>query len=267
MIFRLLSVVFCVFIMITASGCASSKNISSNTSCTIDKQIVEDVDNQISLPSAYYETIKDYKAVIDFRLSNTFEADYNNGKTIVLSKQLNDDISKASKEESDLGYKWSNMLVEMVNGLQNPKKESFGYVLLDINYDNTPELFWVREDYVILAMFTIHNNEARLLDAFWPQYMGVITDHGEIYTKTSGGAAYCYYELSRLAANSCEINSVKQFGIDGVLYVDGNPSGENYYEGINNTRSTVDRARFVELLATYPFQLGSQWDNLPIMFF
>ena len=199
---------------------------------------------------AYREVLTDYAETVEFRLSPTFGDDYNDGKEIPLSDGLKEALN------SDLAYNWHCMLVEMVwsDAGEVTEKEAYGYVLQDINGDGSPELFWVRSDGFILAVFTIVDGAPRLVDAFWPRYRAVVTPSGELYTRSSGGAMYIEYYIRSLAPGSAELTNVVEFGLE-----DG-----KYYEVVDGQRKTVTEARFQELLTEKPFANQMNWEITPL---
>lgn len=202
----------------------------------------------LTLPSEYTEVIEDYKNIVEFRLSDNFNSEWNNGNFGIYYKYHNVDI------HGD----FSNMIVEMLPYDQEATVASYGYVLKDINNDTIPELFWVCGEldsiYSIRAIFTIAEGKAQLLDAFWSRYKCVITDEGELYTMGSGGAAYTEYELRVLDKNSAHLTTTKEFGTDydhennlALYYVS---EGEKEY---------ISKDRFDELLTDNPYESGSEF--------
>lgn len=215
--------------------------------------------------SGYSDILKDYEAIVSYRLSDTFESDWNEGRYITESTTL----IHAKKEETDegatdgvgLGSKWSNMVVEMVDGLEDPTKKDFGYMFEDINGDAVPELFWIRKDGTILAVFTIRDGEVVLLDAFFSRYDCVVTDEGELYTLSSSGAAVSQYDIRALSDGARSV-TVHSFGTDW------DPEGEGivYYEIVDGQKVFVDEAHFQKLLTEEPFESGSGWSGASITF-
>ena len=160
----------CIFCLLMISACTpktdfdmQGKESSSNPNHIVSDDIVIHTSNVWDVPDAYISVLNDYDRVIEYRLDDTFESKYNNGITVEIGDALTNSIQSGMLEN------WSNMLVEMTNGLASPSKSDFGYIVYDLNDDQTPELFWVRSDHEILAIFTLVNNQARLLDAFWPR--------------------------------------------------------------------------------------------------
>lgn len=258
---KLLSILAAMISIVFLSSCSSNKSISNKPK---DESIDISDDTKLDIPSnvprEYTDVLIDYKKILDFRFSDNFEEDYNNGKTVELNEKLQKDLKKQSRE-FNLEYKWHNMLVEIDSWLEKEgTPEMFGYILKDINDDGIDELFWVDEKNNILAMFTIVNGESELLDAFWPRYEAIITDLGELYTRGSGGASYVYYEIKTLKPNSSEFDVVVEFAVDGYAYA---TNTVNHYEIKNGEKISITEERFDELLLQYPFNSSSNWLATP----
>lgn len=196
----------------------------------------------------YSNLLKDYENIVSFRLSEDFEANWNNGCYPPISDELAHAIQSSPNAE------WSNMVVEMVNGIAEPDDSSFGYIEKDINGDDFPELFWVRSDYSILAIFTKNNEQLVLIDAFWSQHACIITNRNEMYTKTSGGAAYMRYTIQKIDVSGSTFQ-IREFGMDGFSA----DAAVQYYEIIENQKKFVSSEDFDELLRTYPFEIELTW--------
>lgn len=201
--------------------------------------------HEISEP--YTMLLSDYNAVVNFRISSNFVYSYNEGVGPEISNEL------AAKIDEDFGYQFHAMLAEMVAGLDDPSLDSFGYILQDINNDGFEELFWVREDYFILAIFTIRDNHFQMIDAFWPRYKAVVTDEGFLYTRSSGGADVIDYKLVKISEDGSISESI-EFGLNGQIY----------YEVIEGKKQSVTQERFEQLVQRYPFEDGDAWRDLPI---
>lgn len=253
---KLITVSISIILLVVFCGCSSNKSASSEPqNKSVDDNNIE-LNVPFNVPTEYTDVLSDYKKILEFRFSDTFEEDYNSGKTVVLNEKLQKDLQKPL-EEFTLEYRWSNMLVEMDSWLgKEGTPEMFGYILKDINSDGINELFWVDEKNNILAIFTIVNGEAELLDAFWPRYAVVLTDSGELYTRGSGGASYVYYEIKKLKPNSSELDTMVEFAVDGYDY---ETNTVNYYEVINGEKISITEERFDELLSQYPFTLTQNW--------
>jgi hypothetical protein len=254
---RVLRVILCLVCLLALVGCETAPASTTvpttvPTTAPIETTAPETVPTETvsEWELAYDEILTDLAETLGFRLSPTFEADYNDGKEIPLSDGLKESLN------SDLAYNWHCMLVEMVwsDAGEVTEKEAYGYVLQDINGDGSPELFWIRSDGFILAVFTIVDGAPRLVDAFWPRHRAVVTPSGELYTRSSGGAMYIEYYIRSLAPGSAELTNVVEFGLE-----DG-----KYYEVVDGQRKTVTEARFQELLTEKPFENQMNWEITPL---
>lgn len=149
-------------------------------------------------------------------------------------------------------YRWSCSVAELPS--IDSTIESFGYILTDINSDGCPELFWVRDDHTVLAVFTVYNNRVILLDAFWARYCCVVTDDGMLYTRASGGASIIEYEIKELSADATLTTKAgfSMYNDELTEYIDG-----EYVP--------IDNSRFDQLLIEYPFENSQRWLNTEII--
>ncbi len=196
----------------------------------------------------YAAVIEDFNKLVSYRLSPDFEESWNRGDSILYS----DTMRKAMNTEASI--RWPIMVITMVNGLDSPAYDSFGWLLYDMNKDQVPELFFVREDHSILAVFTIVNDEPMLIDAFWNRYKGVITENGELYTLSSGGAN----------ANTYTIKSLDKTGSLTVInsfYMNHGVLKNDYFD--YNDEPIVEN-QFNKLLKRYPFEFQDSWYLLSI---
>lgn len=204
----------------------------------------------------YADILRDYKTIVYKRLSTDWD---NNSQGILLPSyvKFNETDDTQLYDGVPLSMRWSNMIIEMTSGMSAPQEASFGYILWDMNADDVPELFWVKEDYSLLAIFTYYEDTVVLLDAFWPRYQGVITDNGELYTRGSGGATYTYF-LARSLTKERKWERQALFGIDGW---NEEAKTEQYIEWVNGEKTVIDKARFETLLAQRAFVNGAEWTN------
>lgn len=251
-------IIFSVIAFFVLIGCQNKKSVYN---------VVRE--NPITSPSNYqsidiYEDIlTDYKKIVNFRLSADFEEKWNNGNFIEISETLTNakDSSYNSQMSTDnsLNENWSYMLTGMTNGLENPTRESFGYILKDINADGNAELFWVREDHTILAVFTVRDNSPILLDAFYNRYSCVVTKDWQLYTQSTDGAVYTSFGIYNLSSDSVLICTM-QFGTDGY----SEETGTVYYKIEDNERISISKSQFDELLNLYPFEHSQAWMETPV---
>ena len=202
----------------------------------------------------YEEILEDYGKIVDFRLSPSYKDDTDNGKYPDLESDLEDYMSDEDihgVRETELWYRWSCMLADMTAGMENPSRDSFGYIFKDLDGDGTQELLWVSSDYnTVFAVFAVYDGDAELIDAYWPRYSGVVTDGGELYTLGSSGADTFEYAVSRLDKDKENpLKSAKRFGCQ---------SGQ-YYADIDGTAVSISEEDFQKLLSENPFEFGQSW--------
>lgn len=185
-----------------------------------------------SVPVVYQKVQDDYANIVAWRLSDNFEYEYNSGVRITLSSSL----QKLSQEETDLGYHWHCMLVEMPQGTDFLTEDDFGYRLIDLNGDGADELLWTRTDGAVLAIFAAYNGEAHLLDAFWSRYSCRVTEEGKLLVVGSGGTVYTNYEIKSLDASGKELVTEQMFGVDGW---DTDANTASYFEVIDGQKVPI----------------------------
>ena len=191
--------------------------------------------------SMYSQLIVDFKDTLNGVLSESFESDFNSGKFL--------------SPDANFEYEWGNMLIDAKNGIKNPKLSNFGYILKDINSDDIPELFFVRDDYTILSVFTLIDNAPKLLGAFWSRYSCLMLDDNTIYILSSNGANDFEYTIYELTVDN-ELSVLKKFGMN-----------ESYYEKINNQIISITDTQFSDILELYPYVAGTDWSNNPLYSF
>ncbi len=249
----------CILLMVSSLfGCVNSTVGLQTDSTKNESSSIKDDDHHQDSLSIYSETINDYKKLIEFRLSETFEEDYNDGTFIELNSNLKADLNQGSNNSDDasltLDYKWNNMIVDMLDYINDKSLDSFGYILKDLDDNGSHELLWVSTDYnVIFAIFTIKNNTPHLLDAYWSRYKAVILDSGELYTLSSGGADTICYTITKLDEN--EVNGMK------VSRQFGKSKDKEYFELVEDNLITINEERFSNLLSDNPFEFGDSWHD------
>ncbi len=234
---RLAILLICILTFVC--GCKASQQIDAPSSHT----------EFSSHNSAYDDIIEDYRNIVTFRISEDFESRWNNGEFIELSDDLDSVINSLN---DTLNYRWECMLIEML--AYDSEENRFGYIMTDINDDDMPELFWIRGDHTVLAVFTVQDGKIVLLDAFRTRYSCVITDDFMVYTQSSGGASIIDYEIRYL---SDDAKLVKSAGFS--MYND------EYSEYASGETVSIDRSRFDELLIEYPFENSRRWIDMEIM--
>lgn len=147
-------------------------------------------------------------------------------------------------DDEELRYSWRCMCADAVV----PKGQSgeFGYILKDIDRDNTDELFLVDDERTVLAVFTMKNDEAVLLGAYWPRNSCTVTDSNElnVYIGIGTGVTYCVQKLEL-----GEMKTVLEFG---------ERAGEPY-KTVNKIRENISSEEYNNLLSDYTHKDGEQW--------
>lgn len=239
-----------ILILLFCVGCNKETTPENKTTST-------ETEDSVTQDVAVYNDILDiYQKLVTFYLSDAFEENWNNGNIPQWYDTLN---SILPEDKEEYRSHLSNMVVTMKGALNTVTQDSFGYILLDINNDAFPELFWVREDHSILAVFTVADGEVSLLDAFWNRYVCVITPDNRLYTRGSSGADITAYAISRLSSKG---KLIPEF-VWGTEHIDVSP-GWHYYEIVDGEKTVIDEARHYALITEYPFNLSEAWRAKPI---
>ena len=138
--------VLCAFsVLLSTAGCTSGTGSNGNESqandtgadsgdvtTKADKVTVDEVEESIILPREYESVIKNFKKIVEMRLSENFEENWNNGEYRNTYEGYYDD--------SIMGD-FDIMITEMLLPGDNVTSSSYGCVLKDINGDDVLELF------------------------------------------------------------------------------------------------------------------------------
>ncbi len=230
------------------SGCQGQHEVTDNQSThTASSRNTQD------FLLLYSDAISDYEKIVEFRLSQKFEDDYNSGRKPSLSKDWTNYVlarDGVKTEGNEAQYHWNCMLIDMLDYISQPTKGSFGYILRDLSGDGVPELVWVNMDYRVYCIFTIADNQVRLVDSFWPRYACTIQNNGELLILGSSGVCDYVYSLKRIDSSTDMLVTLTKFGKeDGMCYIE-----EGY-------RSVLTDREFEELCAAYSFAVSDKWKN------
>lgn len=181
------------------------------------------------MPLCYAVALLDYQAILEQHLQP--EADCSQWEIMSdeLLQALDGYNARVSGESA-----WGAMLQELSIGLTDEGMDDFGYTLYDLNGDNVAELFWVRRDGTILAIFTRNQNTLVLLDCFHSRYAGWITQTGQLATHGSGGADWSSYKTFSLPQGGTALQVETAFSMEG----------SDYFEGVGTQRRGITEARF-----------------------
>lgn len=192
----------------------------------------------------YRDVIADYATVIDYRLSDGFDVN--------TLPQFSSTLENTISDLGNLDYRWDCMLIEL------PTAETgYGYILHDLNGDGTPELFWVRTDHSIVAIFTCYEEKVVLLDAFWSRYHCVIGENNALYTHGSSGAADNTHSILILNKDTLE----EAFTFQSETNTQG---GVDFYEVTPAVEIMIGQERYDALMQMFPYEQSSFWLSLPI---
>ena len=234
----------------------------SQTPATADSPKIHTLESEKpqDYSALYADAINDYERIVEFRLSQNFEENYNNGRRPALTKEWPNYVLPCdglATEESDARYRWNCMLIDMLDYINEPTKESFGYIFTDLSEDGIPELVWISIDYRIFCIFTIVDDQVRLVDSFWSRYACVIQETGELYILKNGGATNNVYAIARIRNDTGSVISQIEFGQeDGIYYKKGN---NQYY--------VLTEQEYEELCNEYPFVISDIWKENTVHFF
>ncbi len=244
----------------SAMGETAPRQTSTVTAEETQEGVKETEPAQKAYEKAYGDLVSDFKKLLEFRVSAHYGDDW---VKKIGSVGFSDSFKAiaASYPEEELEGRFSYVLADLVGGENDAS--GFGYVLYDLNKDSTPELFWVRGDHSIVAVFTYRNGEALLLDAFWSRYEGYVSEKGEVYGWGSGGE-----EDSR-----CSVYAINSDGLFDVSYgfsserdiLGGDLTKVNFFEYSSSDKQTVTRSRFEELSKKYPREQSKFWMDLSIL--
>lgn len=177
----------------------------------------------------YRTILSDYRRMVDYRLSSR----YLGGTLPEISSTLQDALDTPPMTLSEnyylLSTRLSFMLAEADHYGSSLTPDSFGYALWDMNGDGTPELFWLRDDGYILAVFTIYQDELLVLDAFYSRYDAWITEDFRLATRISGGASSTKILVYDLSDTGDMLTVIRGVSIDLL----GPPQNEIVYHEIS----------------------------------
>ncbi len=198
--------------------------------------------------SLYDDLIKDFKKIVEYQPTEIFDDNWD--KLNLSSTFMN------MNNRAKFSYELGNMADE-VTYWDDGTVDDYGYILYNLDDDGIPELFWVRDDHTILAVFTCKNNSVYVLDAFWSRYRCYISQDEKLYTQGSGG--YADHQLRVYKLNGTELET--EYLLESSLNFD---SSIDYYEYINGQQKRISETEFYNLLKLYSDENSAFWKSLPI---
>ncbi len=217
--------------IISALVCAAI--ILSLCSCTAKKE---------KTPSDYDGVVAKLSQTVDALFEKDFEGKLESGGY----------LSPTGEQQDN----WNNMLRDAKADFANVDEKAFGYKVIDINSDSIPELFFVRSDGAVLAVFEMDEGKPELVQCFNRSYRCVVRDSGELYTLTVREDGGYDFRISTLVPASGLAVTVS-FGTESNIA----------YELVNGDIYTTSAERIEELRTQYPFEMSQIFTDLEFYMF
>ena len=150
---------------------------------------------------------------------------------------------------ADLDEPWSLIAPDV---MQSTRK--FGYALRDMDGNGTPELFLLTSDGSIWAMYTLVNEEPKMLSAFWARNTCVLDKSDMIYTSWSDGAMDNGQDAYRMSSDGQGLALVERVAMESTDE-SGNALPEpRYYqcEGSETNKKLISKAQADAETAKFP---------------
>lgn len=209
-----------------------------------------------TLHPLYEIALTDYRNIVNYRLSPEYDHD---NFQLTFSEELHTSLDHAYRTlvsqtghgmiefyDTMLFRAWDIMIHEMLPANQDPSISAFGYALWDMNGDGTPELFWVRNDGYILAVFTVCQDQLILLGTSYSRGYLWISEEYRLAYRASGGAAVTTIALYDLKEYGAAIVPVPVKGIHSDY--DGLTCTESFSEMSDGNSIAISEERFYTLL-------------------
>ena len=197
----------------------SSTNVSIESKASVEdaktSQSNESETKEKELNSAYKKILDDtYTFISEFDGSQTISDGQNGIAEIVRSERSNDN------NRDDI-------------------KADIGYTLLDINSDGVDELIFaekndLQENNRILAIYTLKNNNLKLLDEGWSRKRLYLLDDNSIYNSGSNGAAYSIWGIYKINDSADGLETIDFY------FTEYNDSKNDWY-WYHNTTGEYDK--------------------------
>lgn len=165
------------------------------------------------------KTEQDFSATLSDKNKN-YEATLQYLQSIIIGVYSDDFEDKQKNNafpspDKSLGYNWSNMIVDIY---QNRNEHTYGYFFFDLDKNGIDELFFVRDDYFVLAIFSQNDDDVTLLDSFWQRYSCTVDSSNNLYTFSSNGAQDFYYTQKSYDHTTKTFTETSTFGCNNGIY-------------------------------------------------
>jgi|GEM_PF-1802653 len=246
-------IVLFAFLICSALVACSSEVSTKETIETPNESNESKTTEKPTLPEPYQEILEQYKEIIEIWNLDDQSEDYQKFSEAIEKEEYPNPYGSDSKN----AY-WFYMIIDG----KYPKTAKYGYILKDINADGVPEMFWVRDDYSLLAAFTITEGKAITLGAYYYRSDGFVMDSGRIMIHGSGGAGAGGYALYELPQGGKELVLIKMIGYDCTY------DKEEYTEYVDGQEQIIEKAVFDEYMELYfPTTTTTEnWKNNEIIF-
>ena len=193
--------------------------------------------------TGYDDLILKLSETVDQLFSDDFDKELEKGSYTSPTGELND--------------KWTAMLRDAKTDFKNIDENAFGYKMVDVNSDSSAELFFVRSDGRLLAVFTMYEGAPLLVDAYNRSYQCVLRDTGELYIMTVRSDGGYDFKINALNSSTGALNNTISFGQEGSIC----------YEMIEGSIYTTSNERLSELRNEYPFEHSSVFEEMELVLF
>ena len=197
----------------------------------------------------YQELVNDLRISISYRLSSDFNAGQVESRCL---SRLSGTMQQIFNQSDDDRRTMDMVICELPMSQYQKQEADFGYIIHDINADGVPELFWVREDHSIAAIFTREQDKMVLLDGYGGRYRGYVSENNTLYSHGSNSAVD--QECTVYAVSGGKLKELFQFGRE-----DGAP-----FEAVGEEHLTIPAQRMTDLNRYFPDGISSFWRNMEI---
>ncbi len=223
----------CLCAIVLLTGCTIPTNSSASvlTATSLTDEVV--------VTRSYDGTNKFIQKVVSKRFTNQYEYYKENGYL--------------ESPDENFEFNWGHMLDDMLDGIENPTKNNYGYALKDINGDGIEELFYLRSDGVIYSIFTYLLDNTVMLGVFHSDRECRIMRDGTILTVIKNDDGHTSYEISTLPEKGNSFKTTITFG--------GN--GKSFYKIIDGKHTVITKEEFDKFMLSIPEKNDYPLDFIP----
>ncbi len=148
---------------------------------------------------------------------------------------------------SETEREWFDRLFESAVSARYEKDLPYGYSIGDVNGDGVNELLYLREDYMLLAVFS-DNGSPRLIETFTDRYRGYIDTDGKIFTFSADNDRpdAAIYEISE---GRDSLKTVSALAMTGSGHTE-----MGAYKLTGDKREEITRDEYWKLIKEAPFK-------------